>query len=101
MTRSGRTVEVNLANGSIFVDSKKVDLQLDEFPADFRWINFNRVYAGYGVDGSKSESVICVVGWQGNLKNGSNVKRMVLMLREWLPCILMAGLSYGKRMKKF
>jgi len=77
MTRSGRTVEVNLANGSIFVDSKKVDLQLDEFPADFRWINFNRVYAGYGVDGSKSESVICVVGWQGNLKNGSNVKRMV------------------------
>ena len=76
MLRSNRTIEVDFTTGDIIVDSKKVSLKLKSKPKNFRWINFNRVYKGYGMTGQATESKVCVVGWQSTV-NGRNVKRMV------------------------
>jgi len=76
MRRSDRRVEVDYTTGDIYLDSEKVNLGLKSKPKEFRWINFNRVYVGYGDNGKATESKICVIGWQSTV-NGKNIKRMV------------------------
>jgi hypothetical protein len=77
MVRAGRTIEVHLSNAKISIDGKELDLGLTEKPKNIRWINFNRVSRGYGMTDSQVEqATICILGFQGNYKDGKNIKRM-------------------------